>query len=277
MKSSGPSRTAALLRSHLLRIRATNLIWSLAALLSGDLLLSQTVIAQTASPEFDVVSVKHLGNFLTAARGTIPISRFRRSGDRFNCVLSLANIVRWAYRVDNQPWLFVGPQWTNEEVYEIAAVMPPHASEDDAYLMVQAMLADRFRLRFHREKRLFAVHVLVAVEGGPKLEEVPKPNKWTLAAKPGRSPDTVILEGQGPILPIVALLNQVTRRPVLDETGLSGFYKLKLEWKRDPGESGGMYEGMIAALPQIGLKLDSKKAMLEVLVVDHAEKEPTAN
>ncbi len=60
-------------------------------------------------------------------------------------------------------------------------------------------------------------------------------------------------------------------------TELKGFYKYHLEWIWDQNQRGDMYEGMIAALPQIGLKLESSKADLEVLVVDHLGREPTVN
>ena len=225
---------------------------------------------------FEVVSVKHSGRLL--AGGSLNQRSFQARGDRLTCELSLANILRWAYSLD-YPWLLSAPKWAEEEAYEVVALMPPGTSDDRARVMVQAMLMDRLKLVVHREARTFSVNALICGKSGPKVDEVPKPERWTAAARPGRSPDLWFFEGEpaSPIQPLVALLTEATRRPVLDGTGLKGFYKFHLEWIWDQNQGGSMYEGMVAALPQIGLKLESRKADLEVLVVDHAEKEPIPN
>jgi len=253
-------------------VSATHLL--LPILIAGQL-AAQSTSTGTAST-FEVVSVKHSGK-LTAG-GPLNQRAFQISGARLTCELSLANVLRWAYSLD-YPWLLVAPKWSDEEAYEVAAVMPPGTSEGQARVMVQAMLMDRFKLTVHRETRTFSVNALVRGKSGLKMDEVPKPERWTAGARPGRSPDLWFFEGEpaSPIQPLVALLTEATRKPVLDQTGLTGFYKFHLEWIWDQNQGGDMYEGMIVALPQIGLKLEPRKADLDVLVVDHAEKEPIPN
>jgi uncharacterized protein (TIGR03435 family) len=155
--------------------------------------------------------------------------------------------------------------------------------------MVRKLMADRFKLTFHREKRELSVYAIEVGKTGPKLTKS--------AGTPNRPASTSIrFDGAYPVLPATNatiadladfLQAVVTDRPVLDETGLRERYDFTLKWTPDQfqfGGSGGQPPAVDAEAPdlftavqqQLGLKLESTKAPVEVLVIDHIER-PSEN
>jgi uncharacterized protein (TIGR03435 family) len=114
-------------------------------------------------------------------------------------------------------------------------------------------------------------------KGGLKLQEIPKPELYSYRFGPGAATGTTrfYAEPAMPIAPFAAMLRSPAGRPVLDQTGLAGFYKIDVEWNRDPQERN--FSGVLATLPKLGLKLEPQKKIYDVLIVDKASKEPTAN
>jgi uncharacterized protein (TIGR03435 family) len=121
-------------------------------------------------PTFDIASVRpaSFGRGETTARGggpgTSDPGRFLDTGD------SLATLVMIAYGVGKDQ--VVGPDWIQNRKYAIHATMPPDTTPEDFHLMLRNLLADRFSLEFHRQKRDLPAFVLEAAGGGPKM------NKW---------------------------------------------------------------------------------------------------
>jgi len=167
--------------------------------------------------------------------------------------------------------------------------------------MLQALLGDRFQLKIHRDTKELPVYFLTAAKSGPKLKDnggkVADPNM-----KPGmmRISPGMLTGSQQPMQFLVQILSQIMGRTVLDQTGLSGRYDFELRWTPDQSTAGGLFAGgpppgppppgaelppppdpngptlFTALQEQLGLKLDSGKGPVGVIVIDHAEK-PSEN
>ena len=151
--------------------------------------------------------------------------------------------------------------------------------------MLQPLLAERFKLTLHRDKKEFTVYALAVDKNGPKLPKA-KDEGDTKISMGGRR-----LNAQHMSLTQFAnLLSLRTDRPVVDRTGLVGNFDITLTWAPESrtamppagGENSGRDNAsdptiFTAVREQLGLKLQAAKEPLEVLVIDHAEKIPTEN
>jgi uncharacterized protein (TIGR03435 family) len=171
------------------------------------------------------------------------------------------------------------PDWYSSVYYDIFAKAEGDAplSRNDFRPMMQSLLAERFHLRFHREQKEMPVYALVVGKNGPKFRE--------------SAPDAVFHANHGVngrLQNLVAtkftmdmLADDIgVDRPVVDRTGLSGQYDIRLEATPEFRIANNSAPGDIsifdALQDQLGLKLQLQKAPVEVFVVDHAEK-PSAN
>jgi uncharacterized protein (TIGR03435 family) len=235
---------------------------------------------------------------------------------------SLMLLIQFAYADHDSPHfmplmasqLVGGPAWINSPGYDIEAKPEGNTDPKHAWLMLQTLLADRFKLALHRETRELPIYELTVAKGGPKLP--PAQPAECVSFPPGTPPQHVpgkvdcgYVSGPakgfsaGPGLGYLAGLGMVGRkvriadlarelafmldRPILDKTGFTGEFDLKLSFTPDealrgfPRGYGGPTDpnlpNIFAALQeQLGLKLVPAKGPVEVLVVDHAER-PTAN
>ncbi|HWW97699.1 MAG TPA: TIGR03435 family protein [Edaphobacter sp.] len=138
--------------------------------------------------------------------------------------------------------------------------------------MVQALLADRFQLKFHQETRTLPAYDLVLVKGGSKLQ----PSKSN-----GKSIGTgrTHFNGEGLTMTLIAEeLSLITGRVVVDKTNLADRYDLKLEWTADDAAAtDNSAPSLFTAIQeQLGLKLEPAKEPVSVLVIDHVDL-PTPN
>jgi uncharacterized protein (TIGR03435 family) len=243
--------------------------------------------------------------------------------------LTLKNLLTTAHGV--KIYQVSGPGWLDTERYDIAAKMPPDTTKEQFALMLQNLLAERFKLTLHHETKDLPLYELVVGRNGPKLKPwVEDPN-----APPPPSPGTPPPLGKdgrpivspGQTMMSVSMNNGVQRmrltttkqslarfadmlanqlgRPVVDKTGLIGEFNDDLEYSPDglsgagggllpplppppPGAGGppgtspaGDQDGapsLITAIQeQLGLRLESKKEPLDLLVIDHADKTPMEN
>jgi len=174
--------------------------------------------------------------------------------------------------------------------------------------MLQSLLADRFKLTIHRETKDLPMYTLVIAKNGPKLKES-KPDDAAPAApatrggpggRGGRGGRGMSIMGRGgplvgqsvPIKFLVDLLSAILGRPISDKTGLTGTYDFTLQWTPDENQSspGGAPNGPPPPAPadttgpslftaiqeQLGLKLESGKGPVEIIVIDHVER-PSGN
>ena len=222
---------------------------------------------------------------------------------------SVTDLIKFAYGIKSDDQLVGGPPWMSTEHFDIQAkggeAEITEFSKLDldhrisvSELLMQSLLQDRFRLKAHVETRDLPVYALVVAKGGVKIKEVqadpfPPPGEH---APPGAHLPSIRPTGQNqwtatawPMDRMIEWLSycyEVGNRPVVDETGLKGNYDwvLNAVSLRPPAASdadGGSAQeatvSIFAALPeQLGLKLEPKKAPVEVLVIDHVE-QPSAN
>lgn len=225
-----------------------------------------------APPEFEVATVKQSP---PPGGGPIRINLGRlENGTLTFDNASLSDCLKFAYGIVSDSQL-VGPEWikSKDVRFDIVAQAPARTPLDQIELMLQDLLAERLQVTVHHEQRDLAYLVLVVARNGPKLQDA-KNLTGNNSATRGR-----INAGSMPISSLVLLLSRFERQTILDMTGLKGYFEFQLEWTPDelirPDDSG---PSIFAALQeQLGLKLESRKGPLNVLVVDHAEKVPADN
>jgi uncharacterized protein (TIGR03435 family) len=217
-----------------------------------------------AQPQFEVAQVRQ--SKPAAGRGgseRIVIDPGRLTGTR----VTLKRLVFEAYGVPYYR-IFGGPAWLDSEEYDLEAKAESRTSPDQLKLMLRALLEDRFKLAIHRETRELRVYALTVAKNGPILrcDLTEFANLLSIQLNmPMMSED-----------PSVPAVSTGVPGPVLDKTGIKGVYDISVEVKPEPG--GDTFVAWQRALQeQLGLKLEAQKAPLEVLVIDHAEKVPTAN
>ena len=244
---------------------------------STPVFLKRVTEGSSGPRAFEVASVKRAS---PPAGGRIG-SSMRLDPGRLTCSnVSLHKLMVESYGVKD--YQVSGPDWLNTEIYDITATLPPGATGDDVRVMIQSLLADRFKLTFHRESKELPVYALVVGKGGSKLQEV-EFGRGSTSGSPGHLEATRIA-----IRNLTEFLSRQTGRPVLDMTGLKGFYNFTLNFTPEAAPSAPSPETPIvesavgpslftAVQEQLGLKLEPRKTPVEILVVDHAEKVPTEN
>ena len=201
--------------------------------------------------------------------------------------VSFRSAIRWAYNV--MDYQITGPDWLNTERYDIAAKSAAEVTEDQLHQMMQALLADRFKLTLHKVNKELPAYVLVVAKGGPKFKESKTEGEPSIDPQPNRM---VVAIQRTPISQLVEGLSNILRAPILDETGLKGKYDVTIdvakylpEMGKMGGDGGGRGGPPIDPIPiimtglqeELGLKLESRKMPLDLLIIDHAEKVPTEN
>jgi uncharacterized protein (TIGR03435 family) len=287
------------------------------------------------APAFEVASIKaspqitpaqimsgqiHVGMTIDAARVDIGFS-------------SLADLIRTAYRV--KPHQVTGPDWMSAQRFDIVAKIPEGASKEQVPEMLQALLAERFKLAIHRDSKEQTVYALVVGKSGSKLKEAaadsapPPPegaatggqmrfnrtaNGMEIRGGPGGGGPVRVSMVNGSMhmeaakMTMAALADTLTPfvdHPVVDMTELKGNYQVGLDLSMEdmrnmarlagramPGLMPGGGEpprlaaegasdpsgsSVFASVQQLGLKLEPRKAPVDVIVVDHLEKAPTEN
>lgn len=233
--------------------------------------------AQPAAPlAFEVASVKpenvRAGSFFVK-KILPPEVPFRVSGNRVILRLRTVNdLIHSAY--DVQEFQISGaPSWASFEAgdrYDVEAKTPGDAAPtvEQVRLMLQSLLAERFQLKLHRDSKQLPVYHLVIGKGGSKLKPVP--------------PDTPGSETPRSLDYIAFQLSEFLGRPVVNETRISGVFKYSMDWtpilkarREDP--DGVAMEVLSPALEKsLGLKLESAKENVVILVIDHVE-QPSEN
>ncbi|HLI86099.1 MAG TPA: TIGR03435 family protein [Bryobacteraceae bacterium] len=205
------------------------------------------------------------------------------AGNRLTVGGNLKQLVIYAYDLKTYQ-VSGGPDWVTNpsletDYYDIVAKAEGDSAltQQQARLLVQSLLADRFQLRVHRERREMPVYVLAIGKGGPKFKE--SGSDATCRSRGRVSAATVTSTFTAcPMDYVVRVLSGAADRPVIDQTGLRGVYDLQLEFARDPAaatvESNSA--SLFTAVQELGLKLESQKSSIEVVVIDRAER-PSEN
>ena len=227
--------------------------------------------------------------------------------------VTLEMLIRSAYGIEENQ-ISGGPSWLKSDHYDIDAKMDsPTAdafhklSEEKRRLatqhMLQALLADRFKLAVHHDSKELSIYALVVAKNGPKLRQAKPDDTYPNGIK---GPDGIaragmMRMGRGqltsqalPLSELARLLTSQLDRTVVDKTGLPGNYDFTLQWTPDESQ-GAMFRGpdtgpqgsapppdasgpslFTALQEQLGLKLESQKGPVEIYIIDHAEK-PSEN
>src|SRR5579863_1448473 len=226
-------------------------------------------------PAFDAASVRPVD-----PNGLITVD-FRVSGGTLVVTnQTLDVLVRQAYNVKYYQ-ITGGPAWFNSDRFNVEAESPGDPSREQMMAMLQTLLADRFKLKVHRESKEGTVYALTEMKGGHKLKPAKEGDqsfirtyRKTPPTEPGVSYAQV---GQNASLAQLAdTLTNLMRAPVTDRTGIQGTFDFRFDYGTDdaPPEAGPPV--VTAIQDDLGLKLEKQKGPVEILVIDHAEK-PSAN
>ena len=241
----------------------------------------------TTPAEFEVATLKRSppppGDRIVIDLGTVRNGRLTLSN------ASLSDCLRFAYGLVSDAQL-AGPDWikSKEVRFDIVAQAPAGTAREQFAKMLQPLLAERLKLSFHYEPKELSYLALAPVKGGPKLVATRDPQAPSLGPSiPGH-----IASEHLSMLQLATLLSRFLRETVIDSTGLSGDYQVKLEWTPEldrsiaAGTNGAeLPGGTVAEAPslftaiqqQLGLRLERRKGPVNVLVVGHAEQTPAEN
>ncbi len=295
--------------------------------------------APAASPVFEVASIKPAPDLMTMAQQVMAGKAhmgMQVDGARVDIGgMSLADLIRTAYKI--KPYQLSAPDWMSQMTaprFDVMAKIPEGATKDQVPEMLQALLAERFKLTVHRENKDHPVYALVVGKNGLKLKESPPdpetPPAAADAAKGGMQikPDgrgnatisggpmgnmrvspgadgAIHLEASKMTLATLAdTLSPLVDRPVVDMTDLKGNYQVALDLpivelqrmartagfqmamaapgapaSASPADAASDPSGgaIFATVQKLGLKLEPRKAPVEIIVVDRVEKDPTEN
>ncbi len=239
-----------------------------------------------AHPSFEVATIK-------PSKADQQGKFFRLGGRRFTTTnATLDDLISYAYKIHaNQ--IVGAPGWAGTEKYDIKAEPDGDGAPNDQQWkdMMQKLLAERFALTFHRDKKELSVYLLSVARSGPKLtKSAADPNGhfgWSFRGRIGGD-----LSFTNANMADFANLMQrnVLDRPVVDQTGLTGKFDFNLDFTPDESQFEGMGAKVspqtdsanappnlyTAVQEQLGLKLEATKAPAEVLIIDHVEK-PSEN
>jgi uncharacterized protein (TIGR03435 family) len=261
--------------------------------LAAAALLAAAATGQTAAPlAFEVASIKPAGP--CCAPGQWRESKVGDDRVDFHNV-TLRYCIAFAYRL--KEYQVSGPAWIGELRYELAAKGAEGTRREQLPAMMQALLADRFRLELHHEKKDFNVFALLVNKNGPKLKEATVEPGAPEGANFGMSMSGTgvgRIEARRADMPAFAnTLPRLVGRPVVNLTGLTGRYDFDVEFSREdvngmgmalPATPGGAAPpapefgvSIFVSIQRIGLKLEAQKLPLDAIVVDRAEKTPSEN
>ena len=237
-----------------------------------------------ANPSFEVATIK-------PSKPDDQRKAFIVQGNEFHIINQpLSQMISFAFDVQAKQVIGL-PDWADSDKFDIDGKPDGEGAPNGRQwkIMIQKLLADRFALKFHKDKKELSVYVLSVSKTGEKMTK----NDSAPNGLPG-----LFFQGLGKLNVRNALMTDFTGlmqsvvldRPVVDQTGLTGRYDFTLNWTPDDSQFGGMGAKVppptdsADALPnlytaiqeQLGLKLEATRAPADVMVIDHVEK-PSAN
>jgi uncharacterized protein (TIGR03435 family) len=242
-----------------------------------------SVHAQTR-PEFDAADVHRSG---PAMNPYTFISGGALRGARYDLrKATMLDLIRIAYAVDPQR-VFGGPNWLEFDQFDIAAKAPPASSPETVRLMLQSLLADRFKLVLHKDTRPLPAYALApgpakpklkaaAGDGNPECQYQPQPAGSSFGAVYACRNMTMALFAQR----LHEIAGDYLIDPVIDSTGLEGAWDFDLKWNNRSQvlQAGAERTTIFAAVEkQLGLSLTLQNAPAPVLVIDRVNEKPTGN
>jgi len=232
---------------------------------SNAMIFASLLLVFQAPLEFEVVSVKPSAPGSGMSIGYQPGRFFARNITLGSLIANAFNLR--AFQIEG------GPGWMNSDRFDIEARLPANTNGRQGGAMLQALLVDRFQLKFHRETRQMPIYALIVGKSGPKMT-------------PARDADGTMIRGTGAgqmefqktsMQSLAQNLAGNMDRLVLDRTGLTGEFNFKLEWNPDLTAANadlGRPTIFTAVQEQLGLRLESERGPVEILVIDGAARPP---
>lgn len=249
-----------------------------ATLCAAALIPLRKVYAQTApSQQFDVSTVKP-SNPGSDSNYNYQFKTGHGLLDARN--VTLKRFIMGAYAVGPHQ-IFGGPDWVYSDRYDIMAKADPSINDDDVFMaMLQLLLTDRFKLAIHSETKTIPAYVLEVDKKGPKLEKAEGGDSVTSTSTGNNGQVKIVLKNTD----MDAFAQRLARNldlPVVNQTGIKGIFNFTVHWTPDttaPTKQEAADDvSIFTALPeQLGLRLRSAKAPVQVLVIDHVER-PSEN
>ncbi len=242
-------------------------------ILLGAVLLGGGSVASLASAQaFAVVSIRpsaepvkfESDGEITVTSGTV------RMRD-----VTIETCIKWAYGM--QKGQVSGPSLLTSERYDIVAKAEGAAKDEQMRLMARDMLKERFQLAFHTERKELRSFALTVARGSPKLKQS------TPDESPYRQNSRMATVVRATTMPEFAnFLSNAVERPVLDKTGLTGSWDFAFDFTKYMMEEPKGIDDFLQVLNitlqgELGLKLESEKDMVDVMLIDHVTREASAN
>jgi uncharacterized protein (TIGR03435 family) len=255
-----------------------------------------TLFGQSGAPlAFEVASIKPSP---PQGMNSMRVGMSADAGRITYTAVNLRDLMTRAYEV-KAPQIN-GPSWIDSDRFDITAKFPEGATTEQVPIMLRTLLEERFQLKMHRENKEMPIYELIVGKGGIKME---KSKEETGRARMG-------MEGHGDgvmnatvssatMANFADMLARWVDRPVIDKTELQGRYDFTLELSMQDlaGAKGGMVVihggpaagsngpapdsaptgSLFTSVQKLGLKLEAKKAPLDLLFIDKAERVPTEN
>ncbi|MGA7234049.1 MAG: TIGR03435 family protein [Bryobacteraceae bacterium] len=278
-----------------------------AALLLGGVTCAQSFEAASIKPVKPSARQRRPG--LEGGPGTSDPGRIRYSN------ISLHDLILLAYRVRGFQLSASDTKALDAKTFEVAASLPPGATRAQMRGMLQNLLTERFHLATHREQKVMSVYALVVGKNGPKLKEAvdqpgngdddfdplppappnelevhddgypnvpPREGSWLVALRSGYARTHQL---HASMADLAGILSNQLEKPVTDATGLKGRYEFTLSWmvavpasSAPSAPAADTGPDLFAAVQQqLGLKLEASKAPVDVLVIDHFDRDPVEN
>jgi uncharacterized protein (TIGR03435 family) len=264
------------------------------------------LLAQAAAPAFEVASIKRFADSQPRPEN------YKESGDAVRCSCSLNGLISRAYgivrggfpvTIDRSIQLS-GPSWLSQEFYEFAAKLPEGAGKDQIPSMLRQLLTERMHLSVRQESKPTPVYELTVDSGGLKIKRSQPPVE-SPAPPPGDGPPALPFmaisspagrahfEGRMTMARFTSLISPQMGRPVLDNTGLDGEYAIVLDAMfptltpaSDPPRDlqlpngktvSGDAPSIFSAIQKLGLRLAARQGVIENIIVEKIDKDPTGN
>ena len=248
---------------------------------------------QGKKPTFEVATVRMIGpnsSVLVGMAADPSLVSYRN--------LTLRDAIRGAYMV--RDFQIVAPDWMSTVRFEVDAKLPAGARSEQLPEMFQSLLEERFGLTWRREPKEMQVYSLVVAKDGPKLKESQKmPGNQTLAMGTDGTPRSLVSCGGNASsvtvfapsasgLTLVGVTSRFTGKPLVDDTGIPGEHDFTLTFAPEvttslgnppanPVAASDPAPTLADALKQYGLRVETKKASIDMFVITHAEKTATEN
>jgi uncharacterized protein (TIGR03435 family) len=247
--------------------------------------------AQSA-PRFDVVSIHLVPANAPPIMREIGESSVRPGGQYIEPRVPVAWLIQGVYGIPAEFQLTGLPDWARQQAYSISAkpapdfpALPPAENAEQVRLMLRALLADRFHLKLHTENRQEPLYQLEVAKGGLKIQEVAPPvppaTETPIGFAFGNNGGRMIGK-KSKITGIARAIEPHLKRPVIDRTGLTGYYDFDISWSAPEASASPNFGPdaialLMSILPErLGLRLTRATGPVSYWIVDHVEP-PTDN